>query len=178
MDKTKFLMQQNPEKGSDYESANVKTVTEQATDQNVKVIQANFPKSSVENIEKDMKDLDTGVLVNNVGMLHNPLPCCFLNSQKGLILDLSSGSTFPCPLYTMYSTSKTFIRFLQPLQAEYKAKVIIIQVVIPYGVSAPMTMYQNPNITTKIAEEFVSESLECVPFGDELFGCFTHETSD
>uniref|UniRef100_A0A8U7NMI1 Uncharacterized protein n=1 Tax=Corvus moneduloides TaxID=1196302 RepID=A0A8U7NMI1_CORMO len=53
-----------------------------ATDQKVKVMQADFAKNSVyKNIEKDLKDLDIGVLVNNVGMLHNPLPCRFLNGQ-------------------------------------------------------------------------------------------------
>ncbi|XP_010566979.1 PREDICTED: UDP-N-acetylglucosamine/UDP-glucose/GDP-mannose transporter isoform X2 [Haliaeetus leucocephalus] len=115
----------------------VASEVEQATGQKVKVIQADFTKNSVyENIEKSLQGLDIGVLVNNVGMLHNPLPCRFLNGpdidenlincniisttkmtkiilkqmetrQKGLILNLSSGlGIFPCPLYTMYSASK------------------------------------------------------------------------
>ncbi|KAM9587560.1 17-beta-hydroxysteroid dehydrogenase type 3 isoform 2-T2 [Morphnus guianensis] len=163
----------------------VASEVEQATGQKVKVIQADFTKNSVyENIEKSLQGLDIGVLVNNVGMLHNPLPCCFLNGpdidenlvncniisttkmtkiilkqmetrQKGLILNLSSGlGTFPCPLYTMYSASK---------------------VVAPYSVSTPMTMYQKPGLITKTAEKFVSESLDYVTFGDEIFGCLAHE---
>ncbi|XP_071887173.1 17-beta-hydroxysteroid dehydrogenase type 3 isoform X2 [Anas platyrhynchos] len=180
---------------------------EQATGQKVKVIQADFTKNSVyENIEKGLQGLEIGVLVNNVGMLHNPLPCRFLNApdidenlvncniisatkmtqiilkqmeprQKGLILNLSSGlGTFPCPLYTMYSASKAFIcTFSKALQAEYRAKGIIIQVVAPYGVSTPMTMHQKPGLITKTAEEFVSESLDYVTFGDEIFGCLAHE---
>ncbi|XP_035166309.1 testosterone 17-beta-dehydrogenase 3 isoform X2 [Oxyura jamaicensis] len=163
----------------------VATEIEQATGQKVKVIQADFTKNSVyENIEKGLQGLEIGVLVNNVGMLHNPLPCRFLNApdvdenlvncniisatkmtqiilkqmeprQKGLILNLSSGlGTFPCPLYTMYSASK---------------------VVAPYGVSTPMTMHQKPGLITKTAEEFVSESLDYVTFGDEIFGCLAHE---
>ncbi|NWX24210.1 DHB3 dehydrogenase, partial [Aegotheles bennettii] len=181
---------------------------EQTTGQKVKVIQADFTKNSIyENIEKNLQGLDIGVLVNNVGMLHNPLPCRFLNGpdidegkmdiifnvfvlqmtkiilkqmesrQKGLILNLSSAlGTFPCPLYTMYSASKAFIStFSKALQAEYKAKGIIIQVVAPYGVSTPMTMYQKPGLITKKAEEFVSESLDYVTFGDEVFGCLAHE---
>ncbi|KAM6187867.1 17-beta-hydroxysteroid dehydrogenase type 3 isoform 2-T2 [Sarcoramphus papa] len=163
----------------------VASEVEQATGQKVKVIQADFTKNSVyENIEKSLQGLDIGVLVNNVGMLHNPLPCRFLNGpdidenlincniisvtkmtkiilkqmeprQKGLILNLSSGlGTFPCPLYTMYSASK---------------------VVAPYSVSTPMTMYQKPGLITKTAEEFVSESLDYVTFGDEIFGCLAHE---
>ncbi|NXA37163.1 DHB3 dehydrogenase, partial [Eudromia elegans] len=182
---------------------------EQATGQKVKIIQADFTKDSVyENIEESLEGLEIGVLVNNVGMLHNPLPCRFLNGpdideavrfditlnllvlqmtqiilkqmelrQKGLILNLSSGlGTFPCPLYTMYSASKAFIcTFSKALQAEYKEKGIIIQVVAPYGVSTPMTMYQKPSLITKMPEEFVSESLDYVTFGDEIFGCLAHE---
>ncbi|XP_014791625.1 PREDICTED: testosterone 17-beta-dehydrogenase 3 isoform X1 [Calidris pugnax] len=185
----------------------VASEVEQATGQKVKVIQADFTKNSVyEDIEKSLQGLDIGVLVNNVGMLHNPLPCRFLNGpdidenlincniisvtkmtkiilkkmeprQKGLILNLSSGlGTFPCPLYTMYSASKAFIStFSKALRREYKAKGIIIQVVAPYGVSTPMTMYQKPGLITKTAEEFVSESLDYVTFGDEIFGCLAHE---
>uniref|UniRef100_A0A663MVF5 Hydroxysteroid 17-beta dehydrogenase 3 n=1 Tax=Athene cunicularia TaxID=194338 RepID=A0A663MVF5_ATHCN len=174
----------------------VASEVEQTTGQKVKVIQADFTKNTVyENIEKSLQGLDIGVLVNNVGMLHNPLPCRFLNGpdvdelfstcagfyystvKKGLILNLSSGlGTFPCPLYTMYSASKAFIStFSKALQAEYKAKGIIIQVVAPYGVSTPMTMYQKPGLITKTAEAFVSESLDYVTFGDEIFGCLAHE---
>uniref|UniRef100_A0A8C8S0V3 Hydroxysteroid 17-beta dehydrogenase 3 n=1 Tax=Pelusios castaneus TaxID=367368 RepID=A0A8C8S0V3_9SAUR len=164
---------------------------EEATGRNVKIIQADFTKDDIyENIEESLQGLEIGILVNNVGMLHNPLPCCFLNGpdtdevglfcstlQKGLILNLSSGlGTFPCPLYAMYSASKAFVcMFSKALQAEYKAKGIIIQVVTPYGVSTQMTMYQNPNLITKTAEEFVRESLNYVTVGEETFGCLAHE---
>ncbi|TFK15473.1 nucleoredoxin-like protein 2 [Platysternon megacephalum] len=139
----------------------VATEIEQATGRNVKIIQADFTKDYIyENIEECLQGLEIGILVNNVGMLHNPLPCRFLNGadtdenliscninsvtkmtriilkqmeprQKGLILNLSSGlGTFPCPLYTIYSASKAFVcTFSKALQAEYKAKGIIIQVI-------------------------------------------------
>lgn len=51
----------------------------------------------------------------------------------------------------------------------------LFQVVTPYGVSTPMTRYQKPDLITKTAEEFVSESLQYVTFGDEVFGCLAHE---
>ncbi|XP_065455474.1 17-beta-hydroxysteroid dehydrogenase type 3 isoform X3 [Chrysemys picta bellii] len=140
----------------------VATEIEQATGRNVKIIQADFTKDYIyENIEECLQGLEIGILVNNVGMLHNPLPCRFLNGadtdenliscniisvtkmtriilkqmeprQKGLILNLSSGlGTFPCPLYTIYSASKAFVcTFSKALQAEYKAKGIIIQACI------------------------------------------------
>uniref|UniRef100_A0A8C0QP21 Hydroxysteroid 17-beta dehydrogenase 3 n=1 Tax=Chelonoidis abingdonii TaxID=106734 RepID=A0A8C0QP21_CHEAB len=178
----------------------VATEIEQATGRNVKIIQADFTKDYIyENIEKCLQGLEIGILVNNVGMLHNPLPCRFLNGvdtdevglccstvvfscnitirARGLILNLSSGlGTFPCPLYTIYSASKAFVcTFSKALQAEYKAKGIIIQVVAPYAVSTPMTMYQKPNLITKTAEEFVRESLIYVTVGEETFGCLAHE---
>ncbi|XP_040276239.1 testosterone 17-beta-dehydrogenase 3 isoform X3 [Bufo bufo] len=78
-------------------------------------------------------------IVNNVGMLHSPDPCCFLAApdndenlincnvfsavkmtrlvlkqmeqrRKGLILNISSAiGSFPCPLYTIYCASKAFV---------------------------------------------------------------------
>ncbi|XP_040306160.1 17-beta-hydroxysteroid dehydrogenase type 3 [Herpailurus yagouaroundi] len=97
--------------------------------------------------------------------------------RKGLILNISSGvALFPWPLYSMYSASKAFVcTFSKALQAEYKRKGIIIQVLTPYAVSTPMTKYLNTNMVTKTAEEFVKESLNYVMIGDETCGCLIHE---
>ncbi|KAM6035999.1 17-beta-hydroxysteroid dehydrogenase type 3 isoform 3-T3 [Theristicus caerulescens] len=164
----------------------VASEVEQATGQKVKVIQADFTNNSVyENIEKSLQGLDIGVLVNNVGMLHNPLPCRFLNGpdidenlincnvisvakmtkiilkqmeprQKGLILNLSSGlGTFPCPLYTMYSASKAFIStFSKALQAEYKAKGIIIQACVLQFI--PLWVFHSDRLQEAVLHAFTS----------------------
>ncbi|XP_028387251.2 testosterone 17-beta-dehydrogenase 3 [Phyllostomus discolor] len=97
--------------------------------------------------------------------------------QKGLILNISSGvALFPWPLYSMYSASKAFVcTFSKALQAEYKAKGIIIQVLTPYSVSTPMTKCLNTSLITKTANEFVKESLNYVMIGDETCGCLVHE---
>ncbi|XP_060465852.1 17-beta-hydroxysteroid dehydrogenase type 3 isoform X1 [Panthera onca] len=97
--------------------------------------------------------------------------------RKGLILNISSGvALFPWPLYSMYSASKAFVcTFSKALQAEYKRKGIIIQVLTPYAVSTPMTKYLNTNMVTKTADEFVKESLNYVMIGDETCGCLIHE---
>uniref|UniRef100_A0ACB8ERC6 Uncharacterized protein n=1 Tax=Sphaerodactylus townsendi TaxID=933632 RepID=A0ACB8ERC6_9SAUR len=56
---------------------------EKATGRNVKIIQADFTKNNIyDDIEKSLQGLEIGILVNNVGMLHNPHPCCFLNGSK------------------------------------------------------------------------------------------------
>ncbi|XP_053555938.1 17-beta-hydroxysteroid dehydrogenase type 3 [Bombina bombina] len=113
---------------------------EKSTGRNVKIIQADFTKDSIYGyIEECIKDLEIGILVNNVGMLPNLDPCRFLSGKdndksvincnitstvkmtriilrqmeqrkKGLILNISSAfGGFPCPLYALYSASKAFI---------------------------------------------------------------------
>ncbi|XP_069083987.1 17-beta-hydroxysteroid dehydrogenase type 3 [Pleurodeles waltl] len=97
--------------------------------------------------------------------------------KKGLILNISSGvSSYPCPLYTAYSASKAFVAmFSRALQAEYKSKGIIIQVIMPYGVSTSMTKNPKPNIITKTPDDLVKQSLNYVTFGDQVFGSLAHE---
>ncbi|CAM2114447.1 unnamed protein product [Caretta caretta] len=146
----------------------VATEIEQATGRNVKIIQADFTKDHIyENIEESLEGLEIGILVNNVGMLHNSLPCRFLNGAD------TDENLINC---NIISVTKAFVcTFSKALQAEYKAKGIIIQVVAPFAVSTPMTMYQKPNLITKTAEEFVRESLMYVTVGEETFGCLAHE---
>ncbi|XP_015980618.1 testosterone 17-beta-dehydrogenase 3 isoform X2 [Rousettus aegyptiacus] len=180
---------------------------EVTTGSSVKIIQVDFTKDDIyEYIKEELKGLEIGILVNNVGMLPSFLPSHFLNTpgdiqslihcnitsvvkmtqlilkdmesrRRGLILNISSGvALFPWPLYSMYSSSKAFVyTFSKALQAEYKAKGIIIQVLTPYAVSTRMTDYLNTNLITKTADEFVKESLNYVMIGDETCGCLAHE---
>ncbi|KAI5934134.1 17-beta-hydroxysteroid dehydrogenase type 3 [Manis javanica] len=180
---------------------------ERSTGSSVKIIQADFTKGNIYgHIKEKLEGLEIGILVNNVGMLPNFLPSCFLNTseeiqslihcnitagvkmtqlilkhmesrRKGLILNISSGvALFPWPQYSLYSASKAFVRtFSKALQAEYKAKGIIIQVLTPYAVSTPMTKHLTTNVVTKTADEFVKESLTYVTTGDEICGCLAHE---
>ncbi|CAK6434113.1 unnamed protein product [Pipistrellus nathusii] len=113
---------------------------ERTTGRSVKVIQADFTKDDIyEGIEEELKGLEIGILVNNVGMIPSLLPSHFLNTpddiqslvhcnitsvvkmtqlilkhmearRKGLVLNISSGvALFPWPLYSMYSASKAFV---------------------------------------------------------------------
>ncbi|XP_015980619.1 testosterone 17-beta-dehydrogenase 3 isoform X3 [Rousettus aegyptiacus] len=158
---------------------------EVTTGSSVKIIQVDFTKDDIyEYIKEELKGLEIGILVNNVGMLPSFLPSHFLNTpgdiqslihcnitsvvkmtqlilkdmesrRRGLILNISSGvALFPWPLYSMYSSSK---------------------VLTPYAVSTRMTDYLNTNLITKTADEFVKESLNYVMIGDETCGCLAHE---
>ncbi|XP_059118735.1 17-beta-hydroxysteroid dehydrogenase type 3 isoform X3 [Peromyscus eremicus] len=158
---------------------------EWTTRSRVKIIQADFTKEDIyDDIKEELKGLEIGILVNNVGMLPSLLPSHFLNTpgeiqslihcnitsvvkmtqlvlkhmesrRKGLILNISSGIALcPWPLYALYSASK---------------------VLTPYAVSTPMTKYLNTNMVTKTADEFVKESLKYVTIGAETCGCLAHE---
>ncbi|KAF1389285.1 hypothetical protein PFLUV_G00071850 [Perca fluviatilis] len=174
------------------------------TGQRVKVIVTDFMKDNVfSEIEDQLKDLNIGVLVNNVGTLPSFIPCKFLESAeldqaitnvincnvktmakvetllikgKGVIVNISSGvASIPFPLYTLYAASKVFVeRFSQGLQAEYKDKGIIIQTVAPFGVSTRLAGYQSTNIVTLSPEDFVKSSLQYVRAGDKTHGSVCH----
>uniref|UniRef100_A0A3Q3JV03 Hydroxysteroid (17-beta) dehydrogenase 3 n=1 Tax=Monopterus albus TaxID=43700 RepID=A0A3Q3JV03_MONAL len=165
-----------------------------ATGQKVKVIVADFTKDNVfSEIEDQLKDLSVGVLVNNVGIIPSIFPSKLLecadleqmckiilpgmeNRGKGVILNISSGfASVPVPYYILYSASKAFIeRFSQGLQAEYRDKGIIIQVVAPFGVSTRMTFYQKASVTVLTSEDFVKSSLQYLRAGDKTNGSVCH----
>ncbi|OWK07167.1 HSD17B3 [Cervus elaphus hippelaphus] len=154
----------------------------------VKIIQADFTKDDIyEYIKEKLKGLEIGILDDIQSLIHCNITSVvkmtqlilkhMQSRQKGLILNISSGvALFPWPLYSTYSASKAFMcTFSKALQAEYKEKGIIIQVLTPYAISTPMTKYLKTNMITKTADEFVKESLNYVTIGDETCGCLTHE---
>uniref|UniRef100_A0A1A8GHX6 Hydroxysteroid (17-beta) dehydrogenase 3 n=1 Tax=Nothobranchius korthausae TaxID=1143690 RepID=A0A1A8GHX6_9TELE len=96
--------------------------------------------------------------------------------RKGLIVNISSGiSTFPFPGYTLYAASKVFVeRFSRGLQAEYESKGIIIQAVVPFGVSTRMAGYQKTNMVTLSPEDFVKTSMQYLRAGDKTHGSICH----
>uniref|UniRef100_A0A1A8KNE3 Hydroxysteroid (17-beta) dehydrogenase 3 n=1 Tax=Nothobranchius kuhntae TaxID=321403 RepID=A0A1A8KNE3_NOTKU len=96
--------------------------------------------------------------------------------RKGLIVNISSGiSTFPFPLYTLYAASKVFVeRFSRCLQAEYESKGIIIQAVVPFGVSTRMAGDQKTNMVTLSPEDFVKTSMQYLRAGDKTHGSICH----
>uniref|UniRef100_A0A8C1H3G6 Hydroxysteroid (17-beta) dehydrogenase 3 n=2 Tax=Cyprinus carpio TaxID=7962 RepID=A0A8C1H3G6_CYPCA len=165
---------------------------ELTTGREVKVIAADFTKDDrYGHIQENIEGLEIGILVNNVGILPSKIPCKLLETSdleelrticgmqqrgRGVILNVSSGiAKIPCPIYTLYAASKVFVeRFSKGLQAEYKSKGIIIQMVAPFGVSTPMTGHQKPDMVTFTPEEFVRSSLKYLKAGDQTYGSVTH----
>uniref|UniRef100_A0ABM5FSR7 17-beta-hydroxysteroid dehydrogenase type 3 isoform X3 n=1 Tax=Pogona vitticeps TaxID=103695 RepID=A0ABM5FSR7_9SAUR len=130
---------------------------EQSTGQKVKIIQADFTKNDIyDALEESLQGLEIGILGPHQLQHHFP-------HQD----DTDNFET---------DGPKAFTRtFSKALQAEYKAKGIIIKTVTPYSVSTPMTLNSEPNIINKTAEDFAEESLEYIALGEETFGCLAHE---
>ncbi|CAL8344989.1 unnamed protein product [Lota lota] len=182
------------------------------TGQRVKVLVADFTRDDVyREIEDNLKYLEIGVLVNNVGILPSIIPRKFLKTRninqtitnvincnirtmaqmcriclpgmekrgKGVIVTLSSGvATVPCPLYSLYSASKAstvFVeRFSLCLQAEYRAKGIIIQSIAPFSVSTAMIGFQTGGPLTMLPADFVGTSLQYLKAGNKINGSVGH----
>ncbi|XP_069745207.1 17-beta-hydroxysteroid dehydrogenase type 3 [Narcine bancroftii] len=182
---------------------------EQNSERNVKIIQADFSSTDIyQHIEENLRGLEIGILVNNVGIISKPFASRFLETndldkvidniiavnmlsvvkmtqivlpkmkerQKGLILNISSGVAFcPCPLLALYSSTKVFVeRFSRCCQAEYGSEDIIIQCFLPFGVATKISK-QEISLSIMSAENFVTNSLDCVLVGDSCCGSLVHE---
>uniref|UniRef100_A0A1A8C002 Hydroxysteroid (17-beta) dehydrogenase 3 n=1 Tax=Nothobranchius kadleci TaxID=1051664 RepID=A0A1A8C002_NOTKA len=145
----------------------------EATGQKVKVIVADFScDNTFREIEEQLMDLNIGVLVNNVGVLPSIIPCKFLDTEK---LEKTITMVINCNVKTMMKMCKVFVeRFSRCLQAEYESKGIIIQAVVPFGVSTRMAGYQKTNMVTLSPEDFVKTSMQYLRAGDKTHGSICH----
>ncbi|XP_047236189.1 17-beta-hydroxysteroid dehydrogenase type 3 [Girardinichthys multiradiatus] len=79
----------------------------ETTGQRVKVIVADFSEENVfREIEEELKDLNVGVLVNNVGVLPSIIPCKFLNAKE---LDKTITKVINCNVKTLCKMSKIIL---------------------------------------------------------------------
>ncbi|XP_072278837.1 inactive hydroxysteroid dehydrogenase-like protein 1 [Pyxicephalus adspersus] len=122
-------------------------------------------------IKEALKDVDVGILVNNVGVFYHPqlttevpedklweiininigaavmmvhivLPG-MVQRKRGAIINVSSASgSKPTPLLSVYASSKSFIdHFTRALHYEYASKGIFIQSLVTYFVQTNMTAF-------------------------------------
>lgn len=79
----------------------------EATGQRVKVITTDFTKENIfSEIEEQLKDLNIGVLVNNVGILPCFIPCRFLEHDE---LDKTITKVINCNVKTMAKMCKIIL---------------------------------------------------------------------
>ncbi|XP_070493005.1 hydroxysteroid dehydrogenase-like protein 1 isoform X2 [Chironomus tepperi] len=140
-----------------------------------KIIVADFSQGELiyNNIELQLRDLDIGILVNNVGTHEDPDQFDKLSHEslwrminvnvgaitfmskivipkmkiknKGLILNVSSGSQYqPTPLLALYGATKSYTRNLSlALNRELVNFNVKVHLIIPFYVKTNMTRYLN-----------------------------------
>ncbi|XP_040272737.1 very-long-chain 3-oxoacyl-CoA reductase-like [Bufo bufo] len=168
---------------------------EKQSSQKTKIIQVDFMGGSeiYSKVEKALKDLDIGILVNNVGMTYHRelkrflevpdinkmtrivLPRMVLR-KKGLIINISSGAgARPYPMSTMYGATKAFMDFFsRSLHYEYRSDGITVQSVMPLYVSTNMTHNMRTNILVKTSDDYAREALNTVGYSHRTNGCLSH----
>ncbi|XP_053181505.1 17-beta-hydroxysteroid dehydrogenase type 3 [Scomber japonicus] len=122
-----------------------------ATGQRVKVVVADFTKENVfSEIEDQLKDLNIGVLVNNVGMLPSFIPCKFLESTD---LDQTIIKVINCNVKTTVKMCKIILPGM-----ENRGKGVIVN--ISSGVaSIPCPLY-SLYAASKVFVERFSQGLQ------------------
>ncbi|XP_041104722.1 testosterone 17-beta-dehydrogenase 3 isoform X2 [Polyodon spathula] len=84
---------------------------EDDTGRSVKVIASDFTREDIyENIEDNLKGLDVGILVNNVGMLFSPMPRRFLDVEN---LDTGITNLINCNMKSLVMMSKIILPHME-----------------------------------------------------------------
>ncbi|XP_067828324.1 very-long-chain 3-oxoacyl-CoA reductase-B-like isoform X2 [Heptranchias perlo] len=160
---------------------------EQQQGKKTKIIQADFTSGAeiYGPIEAALKDLNIGILVNNVGKTYTMLPCYFLdvpNVDKE-ILDIMNCNALSVLMMT---------RIVLPHMLERKKGVIInisseagthphplltmysaTKCVLPLLVSTNLTRLET-SIFVKQADDYVREALNTVGIREQTNGCLAH----
>uniref|UniRef100_A0A6I8RBQ3 3-ketoacyl-CoA reductase n=1 Tax=Xenopus tropicalis TaxID=8364 RepID=A0A6I8RBQ3_XENTR len=168
-----------------------------------KIIAADFgkPTEIYGRIESGLRDLEIGVLVNNVGVsyehpeyfleipdLENTLDKMIninitsvsqhvvLPQGRGVILNISSASgMYPVPLLTVYSATKAFVDFFsRGLQAEYRSKGVTVQSVLPFYVATKLAKIRKPTWDKPSPETYVQSALNTVGLQTQTNGYLPH----
>lgn len=171
----------------------------------VKVIVFDFAQQyGYEVIEEKLKDLDVGILVNNVGMNY-PGNVYFQNSdievvadilnvniislvkmtrilvsgmvgrKRGAVVHISSSSVFvPTPFFNVYPSSKIFVNKFVKSLQIEESPYIDHQIVTPFFVQSKLSKAE-PSFTVPTAEQFVKSAIATIGVVDITCGCFVHE---
>jgi 17beta-estradiol 17-dehydrogenase / very-long-chain 3-oxoacyl-CoA reductase len=99
-----------------------------------------------------------------------------IKRQKGVIINLSSAAAFsPLPLLSLYSATKTFVRFFtHGLIGEYADKGIVFQSVHPYYVATKMSKIKRASWFAPDPTYYAQSALNTVGIENETTGCLSH----
>ncbi|XP_078283760.1 hydroxysteroid (20-beta) dehydrogenase 2 isoform X2 [Rhinoraja longicauda] len=161
---------------------------EQQQGKRTKIVQADFTSGTdiYGPIEAALKDLNIGILVNNVGKGYDELPCYFLgvpNVQKAII-DIMNCNALSVPMMTsivlpqMLERKKGVVINISseagchphPLLTMYSAT----KCVMPLLVSTNLTHEIESNLFVKQADDYVREALNTVGITEQTRGCISH----
>ena len=100
--------------------------------------------------------------------------------RRGAIINVSSlSATFPTPLLTLYSATKTYVDYMsRGLQQEFNRKGIVIQSLLPFYVSTNMNYNMKPRFYAPLPETYVSHAIKTVGRVDRTSGYYGHELYD
>ncbi|XP_065884381.1 very-long-chain 3-oxoacyl-CoA reductase-like [Dysidea avara] len=158
-----------------------------------------------DHIRMELSGLEVGILINNVAacydypeyfleipserlqqivtintasvvMMTKIILPVMLERKKGIIVNVSSiGSTFPLPLYTVYSATKKYIDyFTASLQYEYSNRGVIIQHLQPSTVATKMLGIEQTSFTVLSPKKYVRDAISTIGIQDRSFGTLAH----
>ncbi|KAM5171244.1 17-beta-hydroxysteroid dehydrogenase type 3-like isoform 2-T2 [Mantella aurantiaca] len=127
---------------------------EQQSGCKAKIIQADFTGGAeiYPKIEEGLKDMDIGILVNNVGMAHVEVVFHALDDLNKVFMDFFSRS----------------------LAMDYKPMGVTVQSMMPLFVSTNMTENMESNVLVKTADDFAREALNTAGLTNRTSGCLSH----
>ncbi|XP_070306796.1 very-long-chain 3-oxoacyl-CoA reductase-B-like isoform X3 [Odocoileus virginianus] len=140
-----------------------------------RVIQVDFTGGLeiYETIEAGLKDLEIGVLVNNVGQKYAPHLCKLLDCDD---VAKKLQDIINC---NMMSVAQAFVRsFSVAVGTEYRSKGVIVQTVSPFLVETNMTYPLKKGLLMVSAEDFARQALDTLGLTSETPGCLSHAVQD
>ena len=171
----------------------------------VKLIQADYEKLDIyDRIENELKNLDVGMLVNNVGaaltpakpldqqnretivkMINLNMTSVAMTTQvvigqmkerkRGAVINIGSASAIFPPLFILYATAKAWVRrFSYGLRLQYSKFGIIVQDVEPLFVKTKLAEGAK-DASLISAETCARQSLKTVGHYDETCGAIRHD---